>query len=157
MQRHCKQYTHSNHHHGNHIKRKTTLAECREKTGTNLQTDRIDKKNEAELLNKMQQVSIYIETQTTEHNTYKKYPRYTKRDTGNLNLAEHHTYCNNQCQNQHRVGNTTAPLGRIADKHILQKFYHNFILISERKSSTINKRVKDFSIDNTDGIHRKKE
>ena len=29
--------------------------------------------------------------------------------------------------------------------------------LSRRKSSTINKRVKDFSIDNTDGIHRKKE
>ena len=67
---------------------------------------------------------INIKAQMSEEDSHEKYPRYSKRDTSNLYLAQHNSEGNHQREDKHRVGHSPAPLCRIALEHIRQKVNH---------------------------------
>ena len=109
IERHRRGDTQRHHQHRQFVERDAALAERGEKSGSDLQADRIDEKNQSELLEKMHQVFIDVHAEIAEADADEQNARHAQRHAGDLEFAQHDTQRHDQRQNQHRVGHTSAP------------------------------------------------
>lgn len=69
------------------------------------------------------QVLVEPHPEVAEDDTDKKDPGNAQRDTGYLDFAQHDPQCNNQREDQHRMGDAAAPERFIAEKQTIQPLH----------------------------------
>lgn len=84
------------------------MLERREKTGTDLHTDRKDEKNQAELLNEMTHLTGNTHTEMRGDDADEQNPGNTERDAENLDFSQQNTHGNHQGQREYSVGYSAA-------------------------------------------------
>ena len=94
---------------GQFVQCDAALAERGEKSGTDLQTDRIDEENQSELFEEVHQVLVDVHAEIAERDADEQNTRHPQRHPGDLHLAQHDAECDDQRQDHHRVGDTAAP------------------------------------------------
>lgn len=72
-------YSQCHYQHSQHIQREASFLKGREKSRSYLQTDRVDKQNQSELFQEVEQVLVQIHVEMTEYDSDKEYPGNSQR------------------------------------------------------------------------------
>ena len=92
----CKEYQGD----GKHIHRQTVFAERMEKTGTHLQADGKDKKNQAEILDERQHYGIDSQSQMPQEDSHKQNPSRSQGYSLHFEFTDIQAGSNHQCQDK---------------------------------------------------------
>lgn len=104
------------------------FAERGEEARTDLQTEGVDEQDQTELLEEVQQVCVDVHAQVAESDADEKNARNAQRYAGDFRLAEHDAQGDDQCQNQHGVGHSSAPQRFGAPQELFEQFHTKSVL-----------------------------
>ena len=106
-----------------HVQLHAAFLERREEAGSYLQADRVDEQNQPELFDEMDQMLVELHPEMAERDSDEKNPRHAEPDSADFELAERDAERDHQRENQHRVGDASAPERAVAEKKIMKPFH----------------------------------
>lgn len=106
-----------------HVQLHAAFLERREEAGSHLQADRVDEQNQPELFDEMDQMLVELHPEMAERDSDEKNPRHAEPDSADFELAERDAERDHQRENQHRVGDASAPERAVAEKKIMKPFH----------------------------------
>ena len=94
--------------HCQHIQLDTAITQRRDEAWSHLNTNRIDKENQTELLDEVADFGVDCKTKVRQHNADKQNPGYAQRYRAELDTVQKQTDGDSQCEHNHRRSDAVA-------------------------------------------------